>query len=212
MEKTALIVGVGPGMGLSLSKAFGAAGYQVGMIARDHEKLKGFAAEVRAPKVAIAAADVYDPKTVVAAAHVIRKELGPITHLLYNATAYKMVDLFQESAASLSHDLNASAGSLLELVKELLPDLEAAHGAIYGTGGGLALHPYSGAGSLSIGKAAIRSLIKQLHDSLAPKNVFATTLTIGGMIQHGDPVFDPDKLATRALELVEARHSWEVSV
>ena len=80
MRHIVAITGASAGVGRAAARAFAAAGYHVGLIARDPERLAAAAAEVqqRGGRAAIAVADVADPTAVEAAAGAIETELGPI--------------------------------------------------------------------------------------------------------------------------------------
>jgi NAD(P)-dependent dehydrogenase (short-subunit alcohol dehydrogenase family) len=68
--KTLAIVGAGPGLGLSIAKRFGAAGFQVALLARSADKLDGLAGELDKLGVIARAyvADLADRPSVAAAA------------------------------------------------------------------------------------------------------------------------------------------------
>ena len=87
MRQIVAITGASAGVGRATARAFAAAGYDVGLIARDSERLAAAAAEVqqRGGRAAIAVADVADPSAVEAAASAIEAELGPIDVWVNNA-------------------------------------------------------------------------------------------------------------------------------
>jgi len=72
--------------------------------------------------------------------------------------------------------------------------MEAGHGTILLTGGGLALAPLADLASLSIGKAAVRSLAFSLAEELEPAGIHVATVTICGFVQEGTH-FSPDRIA-----------------
>ena len=65
---TIVIVGAGPGLGLSIGKVFGRNGYTVALIARDQSKLDALAAQLREHDIDAAgfAADIMDRGIVLA--------------------------------------------------------------------------------------------------------------------------------------------------
>ena len=87
MRHIVAITGASAGVGRATARAFAAAGYDVGLIARDHERLTAAATEVEAHggRAAVAAADVADAAAVEAAAAAIEAELGPIDVWVNNA-------------------------------------------------------------------------------------------------------------------------------
>ena len=83
---TAIIVGVGPGIGLELARTFAGAGHPVAMLARDKAKLDGYAAELAStgPDIRGYAADAADPANLRAALRSAITELGAPDVLVYN--------------------------------------------------------------------------------------------------------------------------------
>ncbi len=86
-EGTALIVGVGPGLGLALARAFAAEGHQVALFGRDIERLTALSAEVATPDGTARAyqADVADADALQAALRAAAHDLGAPSVLVYNA-------------------------------------------------------------------------------------------------------------------------------
>src|SRR5437867_12204080 len=82
----AVVVGVGPGLGAALARRF-AKGYAVALVARDREKLEALATELGAAggRALAVPSDVSRGEDIAAAADRIRRELGEIDVLLYNA-------------------------------------------------------------------------------------------------------------------------------
>jgi short-subunit dehydrogenase len=80
MRQIVAITGASAGVGRAAARAFAAAGYDVGLIARDPERLAAAATEVRqrGRRAVVAMADVAEASAVEAAASAIEAELGPI--------------------------------------------------------------------------------------------------------------------------------------
>ena len=83
---TAVIVGVGPGLGLALARTFADAGHPVAMLALDKAKLDTYAAEVAATGQDVRGyvADAADPANLRAALQSAITELGAPDVLVYN--------------------------------------------------------------------------------------------------------------------------------
>jgi NADP-dependent 3-hydroxy acid dehydrogenase YdfG len=90
--------------------------------------------------------------------------------------------------------------SLVEAVTVLLPQLQQTRGTVLVTGGGLALHPASAVGILSVGKAMTRAAALVLAEELEPLGVAVRTVTIAGTVEPGGP-FDPQRIARTYLAL-----------
>ncbi|WP_101295740.1 SDR family NAD(P)-dependent oxidoreductase [Halegenticoccus soli] len=90
MARTAVVAGVGPGLGESLARKFAAEGCSVALLARSEEYLRRLAAELRdAPGDGEALAvptDLADPDRIARAFESIREELGPVDVLVNHAS------------------------------------------------------------------------------------------------------------------------------
>ena len=199
---TAMIVGVGPGLGAALARTFATAGHPVAMLARDKARLDAYAAQLAAagPDVRGYAADVADPASLRAALRFAIAELGAPDVLVYN------VGVLRPDSPTGGDDqewANITAINVLGArvaADAVLPELRDGRGSLLFTGGGYALHPSKKFSSLSVGKAALRAYVQVLHDQLAGTDVHATSITITAEI-GGDPRFDPAMLARAYLEL-----------
>ncbi len=89
MAEVVVVTGAGAGVGRATARAFAQAGYDVGLIGRDADRLEAAAAEVRAAgrRACVAPADVADAAAVDGAADRIDQELGPIEVWVNNAMA-----------------------------------------------------------------------------------------------------------------------------
>jgi NAD(P)-dependent dehydrogenase (short-subunit alcohol dehydrogenase family) len=59
------------------------------------------------------------------------------------------------------------------------------------------MYPSPDFGSLSLGKAAIRSLAKMLAEALQPDGICVGTVTICGTVNPEDPKYSPEKIAEK---------------
>jgi NAD(P)-dependent dehydrogenase (short-subunit alcohol dehydrogenase family) len=177
---TAVIVGVGPGLGVALAHAFACAGHPVAMLDRDQARLDTDAAElVSAGQNAHGyVADAADPDNLRAAVHSAITELGAPDVLVYHVGAVR-----KDSAIG-GDDQDWATGMAIRVLgarvaaNAVLPVLRGGRGSLLFTGGGFALHPNKEYASLSVGKAALPAYVHVLHDQLAGTGVHATTITI----------------------------------
>ncbi|MGA3398627.1 MAG: SDR family oxidoreductase [Acetobacteraceae bacterium] len=88
-RKVAVVTGAGAGIGRATVREFARRGYDVGLIARDADRLYDAAQEVEATgrRACVAPADVADPAAVEAAAEEIERNLGPIDVWVNDAMA-----------------------------------------------------------------------------------------------------------------------------
>ncbi len=184
-DKTLILVGMGPGLSAALARRFAADGYKLGVIARSQERLASQAEALRAggATVATAAADAGQRGALGQAMATLTPELGAANVLVYNAYAAQMGPPSSLAPAALSADLAVNAAGALEAAQAVLPAmLRRGSGSILFTGGGLAHYPDPHAASLSIGKAALRTLAQTLNAETQGSGVYAGTLTIAGYI------------------------------
>ncbi|MCU1634173.1 MAG: short-chain dehydrogenase, partial [Micrococcaceae bacterium] len=82
----ALIVGVGPGLGISLARRFGREGFAVTIAGRNEQKLKEFAEQLRGEGITVetAIADAADPKAFQASLQELAATITPSV-VVYNA-------------------------------------------------------------------------------------------------------------------------------
>ncbi|MFD5749737.1 SDR family oxidoreductase [Streptomyces sp. NPDC127033] len=200
---TAIIVGVGPGLGLALARTFADAGHPVAMLARDEKKLDTYSAELTSTghKARGYAADAADPDSLRAALHTAITEMGAPDVLVYNA------GVVREDAPVGGDDQDWADVTAVNVLgarvaaDAVLPHLREGRGSLLFTGGGLALFPSPQYTSLSVGKAALRAYVQALHMQLAGTGVHATSVTIAGAIGGGEERFDPAVVAQAYLDL-----------
>lgn len=198
----AVIVGVGPGLGVALAHAFANAGHPVAMLDRDKARLDADAAELASTGQDVRGyvTDAADPDNLRAALHSAITELGAPDVLVYHVGAVR-----KDSSIG-GDDQDWATGTAIRVLgarvaaNAVLPELRDGRRSLLFTGGGFALHPNKEYASLSVGKAALRTYVQVLHDQLAGTGVHATIVTITKGI-GSEARFDPAALALAYLEL-----------
>jgi NAD(P)-dependent dehydrogenase (short-subunit alcohol dehydrogenase family) len=196
-NKNAIIVGVGPGLGLSLAKKFGRKGFSVAMIARRKEALDQYCKILQKEglKATGHPANVGDFGSLSSAIRSIVEEVGNPTILIYNVSILNPGSPTGIDPAGFVGDFKVNVAGLLVAIQSVLPSLKQSEDPmIMVTGGGLALKPFHEYASLSVGKAGIRSLTGSLAQELKPEGVRVGTIIINGMIEKGTH-FDPDLIS-----------------
>jgi len=192
-----VIVGMGPGMGLAIAKRFAKEGFAIAQIARRMEALEKFNKQLSQYKVPVGSypADIADFRKLKDTFKKIRKDLGDAEILIFNASVLNPASPTALKVEDLMHELKVNVASALVAAQQVIPHMKTKkRGKIFFTGGGLALKPYHEFTSLSLGKAAIRSLSICLSQELNDFGIHISTITINGMIEKGTH-FDPDKIA-----------------
>jgi short-subunit dehydrogenase len=196
-EKTLIIVGMGPGISNALARRFAADGNKLGLIARSGDRLAAQTEELRADgaTVASATADAGRRGELTAAIERLGEELGPVDVLIYNAYAATSGTPGGLAPDAFAGDLAVNAVGALEAAQALLPAMQArGTGQVLFTGGGLGVYPAAQAASLSVGKAALRTLAMTLNQETQGTGVYVGTLTIGGYV-GSSAALQPDAIA-----------------
>ncbi len=207
----AVILGVGPLIGLSVAQRFAREGFRTVLVGLDGPFLDE--QTTRFPDSHGIVCDLGDASSVTPLFRRIRADHGDAQVLIFNASAGGRGPASSLDQETLHRDLRVNALAPLEAVCEVLPAMRrAGKGTILFTGGGLALKPQADMASGSMGKAALRQLALCLAEELAPEGIHAATVTVAGFVERDTP-FNPDLIAECFWELhCEPRESWRSEV
>ncbi len=195
------VIGAGPGIGLAVAQKFATEGFSVALIARNSDRANKMAVEAGMGDAGVYSADAADKQSLQTALNAVAHDLGPIDVLVYNAVALTVAPPTTLSPEALVADLEVSVVGALTAVQAVVPSmLSRGTGTILFTGGGLALYPSAPVTSLSIGKAAIRSLAFCLAEEMSSELIRVGTVSVFGTVAAGTP-FDPTKIADAFWEL-----------
>ncbi len=199
-----VIVGMGPGIGSAVATRFGREGFGVAMVARSAEKLGAHERALLEAGIdaSHAVADAGDADALTRALATIEKARGPASVLFYNAAHIKWKNILEESAPSLLDDFKVNVAGAMTAVHAVLPGMRRENrGTILLTGSMFATRPVAQFGSLSIGKAGIRSLAFMLAGALKDTGIHVATVTVAGQVRAGDPKRSPEAIAETCLRL-----------
>lgn len=212
MNKVCVVVGVGPGVGMGVARRFASAGYTLALVARNADKLAGYADEIGNGARGFAA-DAGEADSLRRAFAHIRDTLGAPEVLVYNTGVNVPGKPTTVDPEAFVTNFRVNVAGALVAAQAVVPAMrEVGSGTILLTGGGLALAPYVDYASLAVGKAGIRSLAYTLHDELAPDGIHVATVTIAGFVQPGT-FFDPDKIAETYWALhTQPPGSWDKEI
>lgn len=212
---SALIVGVGPGLGLALAEAFAQDGHSVALFGRGAERLEKYASEMVAAGHAARAyqADAADPQGLRAALLQAADDLGGPDLLVYNAAVLTPDTPTDLDPQTFAHTLAVNVIGAMVAAQTVLPLLPGGRGSLLFTGGAYALNPSPVRTSVSVGKAALRAYVQALHKQQQDSNVHVTTVTVAGIIGGDDPRFAPETLAAAYLDLHhQPRDQWQAEL
>ena len=187
MSPTAVVLGVGPGLGMSIAHRFGREGYDVVLVSRSSERHGGYLAELAAKGVRARAfaVDVRDRERL----RSTLDEIGAVDVVYYGPGATDLDDLPVEITSITSDDARGAMDWLypaIDVTAHVLPKMIERGGGLLFAGGLSSVVPMPVLGALALTAAALRNYALTLNAALADKGVYAGTLIIGGVVERGD--------------------------
>ncbi len=227
MSKTAVISGVGAGLGASLVRKFAREGYQVGMFARSPGYIQDLAAELQQNgQTALAVpADITDPQQVAQGFAQVRDQLGPVDVLINHAGNAAWKDFLKLTPQDFEQSWRVCAYGSFLCSKEAAPDMLSKNsGAILFTGATSSIRGRAGALAFSSAKFAVRGLAWALARELWPQSIHVAHIIIdgvldtpqvraGGDIADDEPLLDIDEVAEAYWSLVrQDKGAWAFEI
>lgn len=231
-DKTAVIAGVGPGLGESLARKFAHEGCSVGLFARSSDYISDLAADINQETKGNAVAvptDITSKKEVSKGFKTVRNEFGSVDILVNNASASVWKGLLDQSSEEFEESWRVgSYGSFLcskEAVQDMLEDDDRGdNGTIIFTGATSALRGREGAIGFSSTKFAALGMAESMARELGPKGIHVAHVVIDGRINtpevrnsnpdlDSESMLDPDEIAESYWHLVEQdKSSWTLEL
>jgi short-subunit dehydrogenase len=234
MATTTVVIGAGPGLGMSIAHRFGREGHDIALISRDGTRHPGYIASLGGAGVNATShpADIRDRAALLGALDAITARHGAIDAVYYGPGA---LDPSARPVPITATDADAAREAMnwvypaIDTVRAVLPGmLERGDGGLLFAGGLSSVVPMPMIGNLAISSAALRNYAITLNAALADQGVYAGTLTIGGLIERGDihrmvvsqsgllggaavGTLDPDAIADTAWHLYEKRDGPEAT-
>ncbi len=231
-RKTAVVIGVGPGLGMSIAHRFGREGYTVALVSRTDARHAGYLAELAEAGIEAGSftADVRDRDRLLSVLDAVAGRYGTIDVVYYGPGAADPDALPVPIAQAGSDDVRQAMSWVypaIDVVGKVLPGMsERGDGGLLFAGGISAVLPMPALGDLAVSSAALRNYALTLHAGLADQGVYAGALTIGGLIERGDihafvrsnqdrfgdvGSLDPDAIAETAWRLYAERDRAEAT-
>ncbi len=182
---TAIIAGVGPGLGSSLARAFARQGLAIALLSRRAESSEPVARELRSQGVSVLVVptDVTDLRAVASAVASVKSNLGPITVLAYNVSGYGQRPFLELDPAVYRHSFEVGVLGAVHLAQLVIPGMLAAgRGFISFTGATAALRGRAGFAPLAITKAGLRMLAQSLAREFHPRGIHVVHVIVDGQI------------------------------
>jgi NAD(P)-dependent dehydrogenase (short-subunit alcohol dehydrogenase family) len=235
MTRTAVVAGVGPGLGASVARRFAAEGLQVALLARSESFLTELATELDGldgdgTGLAVPT-ELAEPADVVDAFDTVRDAFGRVDVLVYNASAATWDGLLDCEPAAFDRALAVGVRGAFDCAREAVSDMVAdaspdegpageTRGVVVFTGATTSIRGRRGAVGFSAAKFGARGLAESMARELGPQGVHVAHVVIDGGIQPSqravdDPeaYLDPDAIADAYWRLVEQdRSAWTLEL
>jgi NAD(P)-dependent dehydrogenase (short-subunit alcohol dehydrogenase family) len=218
-----VVVGVGPGNGASFARRFAQEGYAVALLARRAELTTELAAQL--PGARAYACDVGDARSIASAFESIRRDLGEVDVLVYNAGSGTWGTVEEISAEQLEAAFRINASGLLSATQAVVPAMKTRRqGSIIVVGATASRRGGAKTAAFAPAKAAQRSLCESMARHLGPQGIHVALIIIDGVVdlpstrqrmkdKSDDFFVKPDDVATTALWLVgQPRSAWSFEV
>lgn len=217
MPRTAVIAGVGPGLGGSLARKFAREGCQVGLFARSPDFIEELAADLEdtiGDGLAVPT-DVSDPEQVAQGFDRVREEFGPVDVLVNHASGAPWKGVLDIDREEFDRALRVGVHGALYSSQEAASDmLDGGGGTILFTGATTAVRGREGAVGFSASKFGARGMAESMARELGPEGVHVAHVVVDGQIltpavretypeQQRDEFLDPDAVAETYWHLVE---------
>ncbi len=221
--KTALIVGVGPGLSASLARLFTRKGLQVALASRNPDRLARLAEETAAVTFACEATE---PDEVAGLFEAVVATIGEPDIVVYNASARARGPVTDLDPGDVARAIAVSGyGGFLVAQQAARLMVARGSGTILLTGASASVKGYPNSSSFAMGKFALRGLAQSLARELAPQGVHVAHFIIDGGIRSAtrregndvapDSLLDPDAIAETYWHVATQPRSawtWEVEL
>jgi len=208
-----VIIGAGPGLGLSVARRFAREGLPVALVARSEEKLKTLSdalAPTGVPVIALTA-DSTDETELRTALDTATGKFGVPDAVVYNAAIIQPDRPGELSVRAHQEAWAVNVVGAITAAAHVAPAMaQRGSGSFLITGG--MPEPKPEYVSLSLGKAGVRALVTLLDKQYGPAGVHIATVTVDGPIAPGTAL-DPDDIAEHYWRLHSQRpHEWTQEV
>jgi NAD(P)-dependent dehydrogenase (short-subunit alcohol dehydrogenase family) len=216
MTRTAVIAGVGPGLGASLARTFAREGCRVALFARSTEYIKGLAADLPDPGDGLAVpTDLTDVEEIRAGFDRVREEFGPVDVLVNHASAATWSGLLDTTVAEFERAWEVNGRGAFVCSQEAVGDMrETGGGTVIFTGATSSVRSLGETIGFTAAKFAARGMAMDMAQEFGPDGVHVAHVVIDGQIggpeshegaaeRDEETFLDPDAMADTYWHLVE---------
>jgi NAD(P)-dependent dehydrogenase (short-subunit alcohol dehydrogenase family) len=208
-----VVLGAGPGLGLSAARRFARGGYAVTLVGQSVEQMEPLAQALRDEgfDAEADAVDLTDADDVTRLITGIGERHGRIDVLHFNPSAFRQVDALHLTTAQLFEDLAVGVAPVLPAVQAAKPFMPAGARVLV-TGSQAADTPWHEAPSLGMQKAAVRNLVTSLDATLAPDGIRAVAVQVNGVLAKEGPFSPPQVAEALYAATVRPDDGWTAQV
>jgi NAD(P)-dependent dehydrogenase (short-subunit alcohol dehydrogenase family) len=214
--RCALIIGAGSGISASLARRLSELGLQVGLAARDVEKLKPLADETGA---ALFAVDASQPEQVARLFVDMESQLAEPDVVIYNASARVAGPLSSVDPAEVEKAIAVTTFGAFLAAQQAARRMERRGlGAIFFTGASAGMKGFAQSAAFAMGKFGLRGLAQSAARELGPKGIHVAHFNIDGGVRSAhrpdpdgqpDSTLDPDAISQTYIDvLAQPRNAW----
>jgi NAD(P)-dependent dehydrogenase (short-subunit alcohol dehydrogenase family) len=216
MSRTAVVAGVGPGLGESLARKFAAEGCQVALFARSGDYIEELADDLPDPGEGLAVrTDLADVDQIREGFETVREAFGPVDVLVNHASAASWKGLMDSSVEEFEAAWAVNGRGAFVCSQEAVDDmLDTGGGTILFTGATSAVRSLGGTIGFTAAKFAARGMAMDIAQEYGPEGVHVAHVVIDGQIDsqgvrerlpERDPetFLDPDEMAETYWHLIE---------
>jgi NAD(P)-dependent dehydrogenase (short-subunit alcohol dehydrogenase family) len=219
--ETAIVFGVGPGLGWALTRRFVAENVRVGAVARDEAQLNALIRSQGSNDVRPYVADVSNGEDVFRVFDTVDRDFGEPDLVVFNAGAFQKSNILDIDPANFERCWRIGCfGGLLVGQAAARRMVRRGHGTIIFTGATAALRGSAGFANLAVPKFGLRALAQSMARELGPQGVHIAFVIIDGQIESEryqqlvkergeDSLLAPDAIAELYLQLHrQPRSAW----
>ena len=223
MKRVCVVAGVGPGNGAAFARRFASEGFAVALFARTTELSAKLASSL--PEARAYACDVTDAGSIARAFDSVRRELGEVEVLVYNAGSGVWGSVEEATAADFEGAWRVNALGSFLASKQVIPAMKrAGRGSIVFVGATASRKGGARSASFSSAKGAQRSLAESMARALWPAGIHVALIVVDGVVdlprtrermpdKPASFFIQPDDVAEIGFRLTQQRPSaWSFEV
>jgi short-subunit dehydrogenase len=222
-NKLLVLIGSGPGVGVTTASLYASKNFNVALISRDAGRLKDDAQKVQSSAkgevdIKTFAVDVADDKAFLKTLQSVHQTMGLPEVVIFNAARVGPSSFGEFTPEELVQDYRINNVGIYVAATWALPLLaevakQPSHPAFFLSGSGIGYQPFSPFFSLSMQKAAQDNFLLSVDQIAAPQGIHIARIDINGIVSPDDPVTTPDACAQEHWNLYQQeKGGWKHAV